>query len=170
MRMQVHEDERPSVIGQVEGAGDRPADETRMLLEFVRHRDVPCPLCGYNLRNLTTPRCPECQNALRLSVGLYELRVGWLVATLTPCTFSGICAAMLLVPIVLAALIGGAGLDWPVLALDAFGWLSFLTGTLIFAFRRRFLAQEPNQQAAWAVLIWLTHLAAFALVVALAIR
>jgi hypothetical protein len=22
--------------------------------------DVPCPLCGYNLRGLTKPRCPEC--------------------------------------------------------------------------------------------------------------
>src|SRR5262245_24135568 len=23
-------------------------------------RDVPCPLCDYNLRGLTEPRCPEC--------------------------------------------------------------------------------------------------------------
>jgi hypothetical protein len=23
-------------------------------------RDVPCPLCEYNLRGLTDPRCPEC--------------------------------------------------------------------------------------------------------------
>ena len=23
-------------------------------------QDIPCPLCGYNLRGLTEPRCPEC--------------------------------------------------------------------------------------------------------------
>jgi hypothetical protein len=28
-------------------------------------RDLPCPACGYNLRMLHTPRCPECGQAFR---------------------------------------------------------------------------------------------------------
>jgi hypothetical protein len=38
------------------------------LIHWLADRDVPCPLCNYNLRALTTPRCPECGNDLRLSV------------------------------------------------------------------------------------------------------
>lgn len=30
------------------------------LLEYLAERDVPCPGCGYNLRNLTGALCPEC--------------------------------------------------------------------------------------------------------------
>jgi hypothetical protein len=43
--------------------------EDQLLLAFVQDRDVSCLLCGYNLRALTMPRCPECGNALRSSVG-----------------------------------------------------------------------------------------------------
>jgi hypothetical protein len=54
-----------------------PPDSTRASNEtFLRtwliDRDEPCPLCGYNLRGLTSPRCPECWQALRLSVSLAE--------------------------------------------------------------------------------------------------
>jgi hypothetical protein len=34
--------------------------------EFLADRDVPCPACGYNLRDLSSARCPECGLALRL--------------------------------------------------------------------------------------------------------
>jgi hypothetical protein len=47
-------------------------DDTAALLEFLRERDVACPLCEYNLRGLLTPRCPECGRKLVLSVGLVE--------------------------------------------------------------------------------------------------
>ncbi|MFH1746194.1 MAG: hypothetical protein ABIG44_04035 [Planctomycetota bacterium] len=29
-------------------------------MQSATERDVSCPRCGYNLRGLTTPRCPEC--------------------------------------------------------------------------------------------------------------
>ena len=48
------------------------ADESAELVRFLADRDVPCPLCGYNLRGLTMPRCPECGRELRLSIGLTE--------------------------------------------------------------------------------------------------
>src|SRR5947208_13149861 len=53
-------------------ATDSSPAEERMLLEYVADRDVACPSCMYNLRGLTTPRCPECGRELKLSVGLAQ--------------------------------------------------------------------------------------------------
>ena len=44
------------------------------LLDFVRDRDVFCPGCGYNVRNLTSDRCPECGEQLQLGLQLAEPR------------------------------------------------------------------------------------------------
>ena len=33
--------------------------------DWACDRDVPCPRCGYNLRGLHTPRCPECGTVFR---------------------------------------------------------------------------------------------------------
>lgn len=48
------------------------ACERDWLIEFLRDRDVACPLCGYNLRGLYSDRCPECGRGVRLSVLLVE--------------------------------------------------------------------------------------------------
>ena len=61
-----------------------PTDEQRLLLEFVGDRDVPCPRCGYNLRALTKPVCPECREELRLTVGRARMRFGLFLAALIP--------------------------------------------------------------------------------------
>ena len=42
------------------------------LIQWLADRDVECPSCRYNLRNLTTPRCPECGEPLQLTVSLAE--------------------------------------------------------------------------------------------------
>jgi hypothetical protein len=52
---------------------DEPPDQ---LVTFLTERDEPCPGCGYNLRGLTTDRCPECHQRLALRVGLAEPRLG----------------------------------------------------------------------------------------------
>ncbi len=69
---------------------EQPADEAALLLEFLRDRDVSCPLCGYNLRNLSACTCPECRETLALAVGFRRPRFGWLLATVIPGFFSGI--------------------------------------------------------------------------------
>lgn len=40
-----------------------------LLRAFLTDHDWPCPSCGYNLRNLAGPTCPECGTGLELSVG-----------------------------------------------------------------------------------------------------
>jgi hypothetical protein len=52
------------------------------LLQFVRNRDVECPGCGYNLRNLCNDRCPECGQKLEIALRLAEPRQGALIAGL----------------------------------------------------------------------------------------
>jgi hypothetical protein len=69
-------------------------DHVAMLLAFVRDRDVNCPRCDYNLRNLTQPVCPECREALALKVGVQRIVLAWLLATLAPGIFCGIAVGV----------------------------------------------------------------------------
>src|SRR5262245_45421734 len=62
-----------------------PWSDRDAVLAFVRERDIPCPLCGYNLRNLTEARCPECGKELELRVGLVKTFLGAWIATFAAC-------------------------------------------------------------------------------------
>ena len=53
-----------------------PDDHDALLRAYLAERDVPCPLCGYNLRTLSTQHCPECGKELELRVGLVEPNLG----------------------------------------------------------------------------------------------
>ncbi len=46
--------------------------EAAALQVYLHERDVTCPRCQYNLRNLTGDRCPECGDGLILRVNLAE--------------------------------------------------------------------------------------------------
>ena len=74
-------------------AETRPTVELdrQALVEFLRDRDISCPLCRYNLRGLLSPRCPECGRDLELRVGLSEPRQGaWLSAQIATTAAAGI--------------------------------------------------------------------------------
>jgi hypothetical protein len=59
---------------------ETPSD-TAALLSWLATRDAPCPVCGYNLRALPAPRCPECSAPLSLHVYSENASIGpWLVA------------------------------------------------------------------------------------------
>jgi len=44
------------------------AAEMELLQTFLHGRSHPCPVCGYDLRDLRIDRCPECGRSLRLTV------------------------------------------------------------------------------------------------------
>ncbi len=132
-----------------------------MLLEFVHDRDVDCPRCGYNLRALTEPRCPECREPLRLQVGVARLKIGWFVVTIVPGAFSGICALILMLPIALIPMTGGGPTPVELYYIDAFGWFSGLVAAAIFLARHRFVHLAVLWQIAWASVMWFVHLVAF---------
>ena len=58
---------------------------TDLLTDFLRDRDTPCPACSYNLRNLTTNRCPECGHAMTLGVRMPERSLKAWAALLSVC-------------------------------------------------------------------------------------
>lgn len=136
-----------------------------MLLDFLRDHDAECPVCGYNVRAITRPVCPECKQHLTLTVGAQRLGLGWLIIALAPGFFSGIAAGFVLIPIV-GRLFFGDGVFMPLMAaLDLFGWASGIF-TLFLAFgrggrlRTRFLARPRAQQRTFAFIIWFIHIAA----------
>src|SRR5262249_51036576 len=59
-----------------------PAIPRDFLREFLAGRDIECPLCGYNLRDLAGDRCPECGDQVVLRVNMAEPRQAALLAGL----------------------------------------------------------------------------------------
>ena len=62
----------PSVPGNLPEAIENDAE---LLRRFLTARDVPCPRCQYNLRDLTGDRCPECGDMLVLRINIAEPRL-----------------------------------------------------------------------------------------------
>jgi hypothetical protein len=153
---------------QVPGATTSRAQA--MLLDFLREHDAACPVCGYNLRALARPTCPECGHELVLTVGTARLRLGWLLAAIAPGFFSGIAAILLLVPIVGRLALGDGRMSPALNALDLFGWCSGLAAILLARHRLRFVAQPRARQRWWTVGIWLLHVAALGLFILLGPR
>lgn len=154
-------DER-GATGSVAPQGDKE------LIEFVRGRSVPCPRCGYELRNLESARCPECGEPLILMVGSPKARFGWLVLAMAPGCFSFVSATLLAVPIVMTTLVAprGKGPPWPIYVADAFGWLSAASLVLMYRERQRIMAWAATRQAWFAGGVWCAHLLMFAAVIA----
>ncbi len=141
---------------------NEPAEnETEFLLRFLQGRDHDCPKCNYNLRNLTRPVCPECGEALALTVGRRKIGDALFIVTLAPCIFSGICAILLSGVIAFHhyANVGSPPI-W-IWGVDGFGLLSALAGLLLFVKRRAFTELERGAQLFWALLAWAIHVAVF---------
>jgi hypothetical protein len=138
-------------------------EEVELLLQFVRERDVRCPRCDYNLRNLTQPVCPECREQLHLSVGLTRPKFGWLIAALAPGIFSGIAAIFVTGVLIVVNISPTGKAPWQPYALDAFGWTSALTAGALFLQRYRFLKQRNEIQITIAGVVWVAHVMFFVL-------
>jgi hypothetical protein len=147
---------------QVQGpATSTPAQD--MLLAFLREHDADCPVCGYNLRALTRPICPECGQDLVLTVGTTRLRLRWLLAAVAPGFFSGISASFVLIPIFGRVIFGDGRWSPSFIVLDLFGWSSLAYAIMLARKRHRFLSQPRSRQRWWALTIWFIHVAALGL-------
>ena len=138
---------------------EQPIDADGLLLDFVRDRDVACPRCGYNVRNLTKPVCPECEEPLLLKVGGRTYPVRWLLATVAPGIFTGIAAGVFAVTLLLVG-------PPPFVPLEAiltgsFFLVSAAVAVAIIIWSKRFVRQPQPRQVIWAILLWVIHLCAF---------
>lgn len=142
---------------------------TPLLLDFLRGRDAPCPACGYNLRDLTRPVCPECAEPLSLAVATPERPVGRLILAMTPGLFSGVCT-VLLAFLIVSAVTRGGGLPpvwWLPFVFEAIGLASFLVSVMLYRRRRTFLLLPASTQLSWAAGIWIVHIGLFLTLVVL---
>lgn len=63
--------------------GDPGERESELLKQLLALREIPCPVCGYNLRGIESDKCPECGAKLDLRVGSSDLKLGlWIAAIL----------------------------------------------------------------------------------------
>ena len=78
------------------------------LVGFLAHRDCQCPGCGYNLRGLQTPQCPECRQELELRVGLADGGTGRIVGALSGFLGGACCAVVCLILVAAVTIMMGA--------------------------------------------------------------
>lgn len=79
----------------------------QMLRAFLESHDAPCPVCGYNLRGVTLPICPECECPIELGIASNNAYLGaWLLALLAfamPLSFDLLVGLMMLLSTVFSA-------------------------------------------------------------------
>ena len=145
----------------VSTANDAAAGDASALVDYLRERDVRCPLCSYNLRGLQATRCPECGRGLRLGVWLAEPRLAaWVVALSASLLPAGV--GVLLVVAVITS-------GWSTIR-DMPNSLSIATGffvafipvaAAVALLRRRFLRLSQGRQWLLATLLLLAATTAF---------
>ena len=152
-------------IAPAPGRQTAPIDAGGLLLAFVRDRDTACPCCGYNVRNLTKPVCPECEEPLVLKVGGRTYPVRWLLAMVAPGIFTGVASGIMAVMFLIALIVGGVGppffVPLDVILTGSFFLVSAAVAVAIIIWNRRFVRQPQPRQVMWAVLVWVIHLCAF---------
>ena len=117
-------------------------------------------MCGYNLRALTRPICPECRQELVITVGAARLRLGLLLLALAPGFFSGIAACFMAIPTTAIYFEDGVFV-LPFVFAVLFGWCSGIFAMILaFRSRNRFLAKSRKKQRWFVLIIWLIHFAA----------
>lgn len=148
----------------------RRPDEQTLLLWFLHERDVTCPRCGYNVRNLTQPVCPECREELALSVRTRGLRVMWFLAAVAPAFYSGLAAPIVLADLIYETRTMHLNVAWPWWAADAIGWLCAAFAVGLVLRRECFLQQSMAQQRRFAAWVWAAHAALFVAFIAITLR
>lgn len=77
-----------------------PTSDEQALLGFLADHDAPCPACGYNLRKLSQPTCPECGLPLKLSVGSDEpFKRAWAITLMLSAMVAGVGALCVLMTV-----------------------------------------------------------------------
>lgn len=101
-----------------------PISDAEFLRAYLVDRDVACPSCGYNLRQLQGDRCPECGDQIHLHIGLTEPKQAALIAGLLGLGAGAGLNGLLIIYAILMTLFlrpGGAGLWGRFMLINAIG-------------------------------------------------
>jgi len=138
-------------------ASERAA-ESELLREFLRDRDMPCPVCNYNLRNCQADHCPECGAELDLRVGSIDLKLRWWLSALLAFALPlGFAWFMVLLGAINYLTTGfWRTEDWIVLGMFGVDGLLSLIGFLVLVRLRQWLLRRPlAAQRAAGLGLWL---------------
>lgn len=130
------------------------------LLAHLAAHDAECPVCGYQLRGVAAPVCPECAAPLRLTVASDHTKPGpWLVA-LIACAlalgFDAVVFLLLLVGVV-ASLVARGVPDPQALVIAAlFGSFALASGVALAVVLRRRRAWALWRRRSQWVIGWAT--------------
>jgi hypothetical protein len=148
-----------------------PTTRDEALLRFLANRDVPCPVCGYNLRSAASDRCPECGGQFEFCPGSLDLRLGpWilmLIAASIPLGFVVLALGSLGLVMVIEYAVGGRsalGIDHVVLGLLAVGVVCAAALWAMAKRRRAIWKMSPRRQWAAAIAAWVATAAIWALI------
>ena len=133
-------------------SGDNRPDD-RFLVEFLRGRDQFCPLCKYNLRDLTSPRCPECGRTIELTVGMTEPYMAlWITTTVFLLMVAGLGVMLLMMVTTQGWPPGPERVQFMWFTSIFSSWIGLVFAPATIVYRRRFLSLNRESQLALAVL------------------
>ncbi|MCH8343570.1 MAG: hypothetical protein IH983_06245 [Planctomycetes bacterium] len=121
---------------------DNDQSEAELLKALLAERDLPCPVCGYNLRAIASSNCPECGAKLDLRVGSTDLQLGpWLAALFAGALPLGIVSFVLVI---------GLGAGDPILfAVFFVGALAYTMLLAVLVRKRRAFWKQPRKRQWW---------------------
>ncbi len=142
----------------IEAAGTSGATTDAQLLAYLANSDHPCPNCSYNLRGLKASACPECNQELKLTIGLVDPKLGaWLAGVLGLAAGAGF--SLLLMGFVFLELLsrGRSDIDGRILVFSIIAPGLVLGGSLYVLLRSRpWFRKAPRfVRIALAVAAWL---------------
>ena len=136
--------------------GTEPSSGEHSLLKlFLHERDALCPVCGYNLRNLTSGNCPECGQRVALRVGAPDLRLGVFVWALAPLLMMVGTACFTLLVVIMEGSPPGA--TWGLWGLFALAAVDLPLASVLYRKRVSFFRRSRAWQVRTAVWIWALH-------------
>ncbi|MCZ6543549.1 MAG: hypothetical protein O6768_07770 [Planctomycetota bacterium] len=120
---------------------DEEHSEAQLLKLLLVARDIPCPVCGYNLRAIASTNCPECGAKLDLRVGSTDLKLGpWLAALLAGALPLGIVSFVLVI---------GLAVDPIFFAVFFVGALAYIMLLALVVRNRRAFWKQPRKRQWW---------------------
>ena len=144
--------------GQKELTNNAPSDQ-EMLTQFLADRDVLCPACNYNIRQLQGNTCPECGCELLLNVGYVGLSNKWitaLVGALVPAACGIPFHILMLIALSQGAPIGelaSEGIGILFLLLEFYALNCAVVSILLLVMRQRFTRLKMQTQTTIASIL-----------------
>ena len=143
---------------------DHESANQQMLITFLKDRDVPCPLCQYNLRNLNRSNCPECGRPIELTVKVPDLSyASWIVMTFSMSLSAGISVLFLAIVAKegMPRYGGAADAQWPIIGY----FLTIPLAIWSITSRRKFVRLTQGSQQMIATLAVLLSTVLFILLI-----